>query len=68
LVKFGVLTLLIGGGDELVALILEPFSQTQLILGGAQETRLVASVLVTLSRADQSMLMLQRGLLRVLTS
>lgn len=35
LVKLGVLALLIGGGDESVTLILEPFPDAQLVLGGA---------------------------------
>lgn len=34
LVEFRALSLLIGGGDQLVALVLEPFSDTKLVLGG----------------------------------
>lgn len=35
LVKFRVLTVLVGGGDELMALVLEPFSDAQLVFCGA---------------------------------
>ena len=35
LVEFGVLTLLVGGGDELMSLVLEPFADTELVLGCA---------------------------------
>jgi len=38
LVELGVLTLLVGGGDEGVSLILKPFSDTELVLSCAQET------------------------------
>lgn len=48
LVEFGALALLVRCGDESVTLVLKPFSQTQLILGGAQKARLVASMLVAL--------------------
>jgi hypothetical protein len=48
LVKGGVLTLLVGGSDEGVALLLEPFSQAQLVLGGTQETGLLLGVLTAL--------------------
>lgn len=44
LVELGVLTLLVGRGDELVALLLDPLPQTELILGGTEETRLLLSV------------------------
>lgn len=37
LVEFGVLALLVRGGDESVALVLEPLADAQLVLGGAQE-------------------------------
>ena len=48
LIKGRVLTLLVGGGDKSVTLILEPFSNTQLVLGGAQELGLLFGVLVAL--------------------
>lgn len=35
LIELGVLTLLVGGGDQGVALILEPFSETEFVLGGS---------------------------------
>jgi len=44
LVELRVLTLLVGGGDELVALLLDPLPQTELILGGTEETGLLLSV------------------------
>jgi hypothetical protein len=37
LVKFGVLALLVGGGDELVSLLLKPFADTELVLGCAEK-------------------------------
>ncbi len=35
LVKGAVLAVLVGGGDECVALLLQPFSEPELVLGGA---------------------------------
>ena len=51
LIELRVLTLLIRGGDELVALLLDPLPQTKLVLGGSEKTGLLLSVdaaLVTL--------------------
>jgi hypothetical protein len=48
LVELGVLTLLVGGGDELVALLLDPLPQTKLVLGGTEKTGLLLSVDTTL--------------------
>jgi hypothetical protein len=50
LVELGVLTLLVGGGDELVALLLDPLPQTKLVLGGTEKTGLLLSVDTTLWR------------------
>ena len=48
LVELRVLTLLVGGGDELVALLLDPLPQTELVLGGTEKTGLLLSVDTTL--------------------
>lgn len=37
LVEFGVLALLVGGGDELMSLILEPFADAEFVLGRAEK-------------------------------
>lgn len=37
MVKLGVLTLLVRGGDKGVALVLEPLAETKLVLGGTKE-------------------------------
>lgn len=50
LVKGGVLALLVRGGDELVALVLEPLADAELVLGGTEKLRLVAGVLMALYR------------------
>jgi len=34
LIKLGVLTVLVGGGNEGVALVLEPFSDAEFVFGG----------------------------------
>lgn len=39
LVKLGVLTLLVRGGDESVALVLEPFADAELVLSGSEKLR-----------------------------
>lgn len=49
LIEFGVLALLVRGSDKLMALILEPFSNAKLVLGGTEQTWLLTSVLVALS-------------------
>ena len=41
LLEDGVLALLVGGRDEGVALLLEPFPDAQLVLGGAKEIGLL---------------------------
>ena len=48
LVKGGALALLVGGGHQSVAGILEPLADTELILGGSEQTRLLLGVLTTL--------------------
>ena len=48
LVEGGVLTLLVGSGDESVTGILEPLANTKLVLGGTEKTRLLLGVLTTL--------------------
>jgi hypothetical protein len=48
LVELRVLTLLIGGCDELVTLLFDPLPQTELILGGTEKTGLLLSVDTTL--------------------
>ena len=47
LLKDTVLTLLIGGGDEGVSLVLEPLAYTELVLCGTEETRLLLRGLTT---------------------
>lgn len=37
LVELGVLTLLVRGGDQGVALVLEPLAETKLVLGSTEE-------------------------------
>lgn len=37
LVEFGVLALLVGGGDQSVALILEPLADAKLVLSGSEK-------------------------------
>lgn len=48
LVEFAVLTLLVGGGHKLVALRLDPFSETKLVLCGSEQLWLLLGVLVAL--------------------
>lgn len=48
LVELAVLTLLVRGGDESVALLLNPLPQTKLVLSRAQKLRLLLGVLVAL--------------------
>jgi hypothetical protein len=48
LVECGSLALLVRGSHEGVALVLEPFAQAKLVLGGAKQTWLFLCVLVTL--------------------
>ena len=50
LVELRVLTLLVRGGDELVALLLDPLPQTKLVLGGSEKLRLLLGVDATLTR------------------
>lgn len=52
LVEGRVLALLVGGGDQSVALLLEPLAQTELVLGGTQQTGLLLGVLTALSSMD----------------
>lgn len=54
LVESRVLTLLVGGGHQRVALVLEPLAQAELILGGTQKLGLLLGVLKPLEkRPDQ---------------
>ena len=48
LVKSGVLAVLVGGGDQSVASILEPLADAELVLGSTEETGLLLGVLTTL--------------------
>ena len=48
LVKGRVGTLLVRGGDELVALLLDPLPETKLVLGGTKKSGLISGVLVAL--------------------
>ena len=48
LVKLGVLALLVGSGDELVALLLDPFPQAKLVLSGTKKLGLLLGVDATL--------------------
>lgn len=48
LIELAVLALLVGGRYERVALRLDPFAQTKLILSGAEKLRLLLRVLSTL--------------------
>jgi hypothetical protein len=41
LIELGVLALLVGGGDEGVALVLKPLADAQLVLGGAEKLGLL---------------------------
>jgi hypothetical protein len=53
LVELGVLTLLVGGGDELVSLVLEPLADTELVLGCTKKLWDLLGVLATY-KAEQS--------------
>lgn len=48
LVESGVIGILVGGGDQGMALLLEPLPQAKLILSGAQEARLLFGMLAAL--------------------
>jgi hypothetical protein len=50
LVELGVFTLLVRRRDERVTLVLEPFSNAQLVFSGTEEGRLVNGVLKSLVR------------------
>jgi len=52
LIKGRVLTLLVRGGNELVSLVLEPLADSEFVLSGSEELRLVAGVLVALYNLD----------------
>ena len=51
LVELAVLALLVGGGHESVALVLNPFPETKLVLGGTQQLWLLLGVLKALVAA-----------------
>ena len=55
LVEGRVLTLLVGCGDELVALVLDPLAQTKLVLGGTEQLRLFLCVLETIVQDHQNL-------------
>ena len=48
LVELAVLTLLVRGSHKSVALVLNPFPQTKLVLCGTEKTRLLSCVLMAL--------------------
>ena len=48
LVKSRILALLVGRGDQGVALLLEPFADAEFVLGGSQQARLLPGVVMTL--------------------
>lgn len=48
LVELAVFTLLVGGGHQSVALLLDPLPDTELVLGGSQKLGFLCSVLTTL--------------------
>lgn len=48
LVELGVLALLVGGGDESVALLFNPLPYAELVLSGSQKIGLLLSVDTTL--------------------
>ena len=48
LIEFGILPFLVRGGHKGVTLVLQPFSNPKLILGGTKQTRLLLGVLVAL--------------------
>jgi hypothetical protein len=50
LVEGGVLALLVGGGHQGVTLVLEPLADTELVLSGTEQLRLLLGVLTTLYR------------------
>lgn len=47
-IKGGVCTIFVGGGDELMALVFQPLSQTKLVLTGSKEFGDIFGVLMTL--------------------
>ena len=48
LLEHAALTLLVRGSDESVSLVLEPLADTELVLCGTEETRLLLGVLLAL--------------------
>lgn len=48
LVEFGVLTLLIGRGYQSMALLFQPFTDTKLVFGRAEEAWLISGMLAAL--------------------
>jgi hypothetical protein len=61
LVKGRVLALLVGCGDELVALLLDPLAQTELVLGGTEQLGLFLCVLETIVKNHQHLSILARS-------
>jgi hypothetical protein len=58
LVELRVLALLVGCGDELVALVLDPLAQTELVLGGTEQLGLFLCVLETIVQNHQDLCIL----------
>lgn len=58
LVESRVCTVLVRGGDELVALVLDPLAQTELVLSGTEQLRLVLCVLETIVQNHQHLAVL----------
>ena len=52
LVEFGILPVLVRGCHKGVALVLQPFSNAKLVLRGAEQTRLLVSMLMALYRVN----------------
>lgn len=54
LVELGALTVLVGGGDESVALLLDPFSETELILCATEKSGLFLGVLASVVKDEKN--------------
>lgn len=52
LIEFGILPVLVRGGYEGVALVLQPFPNAKLVLRGTEQTWLLLSMLVALYRVN----------------
>ena len=56
LLEHAALTLLVRGSDESVSLVLEPLADTELVVCGTEETRLLLGVLLALFEAVRVLL------------